>query len=166
MEVSINGFENYSITDDGQVISKHLNRPICQWVDNVGYKQVKLFKEGKWYYRRVHRLVAEHFIPNPENLPFVNHKKSGSEGKLDNSIHNLEWIDNGRNTQQGYDDGVYRNKYRIPVLVYNKNLELLYEFKSIRELSDTLNLNRKTVSNILNGTKLTNNYEYIFKYKS
>ena len=65
--------ERYEIFQDGTIISLITNKPICQWKDNVGYLQVKLKKNGKNYYKRVHRLVAEHFIPNPNGLPQVNH---------------------------------------------------------------------------------------------
>ena len=63
-------------------------KEICQWIDNVGYKQVNLFKNGKRYYKRVHRLVAEAFIPNDNNLPQVNHIDGD---KTNNTVQNLEW---------------------------------------------------------------------------
>ena len=61
-------------------------------------------KNGKRYKFRVHRLVAEAFIPNPDNLPMVNHK---DEDKLNNIASNLEWCDNTYNSQYPNDLGVY-----------------------------------------------------------
>lgn len=52
-------------------------------------------KNGKRRNYRIHRLVAETFIPNPDNLPMVNHK---DENKLNNEASNLEWCDNTYNT--------------------------------------------------------------------
>lgn len=160
----INGFEKYVIDENGNVFNKKdINKSICQWVDNVGYKQVVLYLNNKRKYMRIHRLVALAYIPNPDNLPQVNHIDGN---KLNNNIGNLEWSTNKDNTQHGYDNGLYYSKKRShPILVYDKTTkDLLYSFKSIRSLSETLNLNRKTVSSILNGTKKTNNYKYIFEY--
>lgn len=141
----------------------NLEKPICQWIDNVGYKQSVIRINGKKKYLRIHRLVAIAFIPNPENLPQVNHIDGN---KLNNNIGNLEWVDNKTNTKHGYDNGLYfSNKRSYPILVYDKySHELLYRFDSIRSLCENLKLNRKTVSSILNGTKSTNNYKYIFEY--
>ena len=69
-----------------------------------GYYSVDLMKNGKRYKFRVHRLVAEAFIPNPDNLPMVNHK---DEDRLNNIASNLEWCDNTYNSQYPNDLGVY-----------------------------------------------------------
>lgn len=76
-----------------------------------GYYSVDLMKDGKRYKFRVHRLVAEAFVPNPDNLPMVNHK---DEDRLNNIASNLEWCDNTYNSQYPNDLGVYcfdLNKY-------------------------------------------------------
>lgn len=157
----IEGF-NYLITSDGDVITLFLKtpRPICQWVDNTGYLQVKLKKGGKWYYRRVHRLVAEAFIPNPDNLPQVNHKNGN---KKECFSDNLEWMTNKENTQHGYDNDLYHSKRRcIGIEVYSKQGKYIITYKSIRETANELNINRKTLSRILFDGK-DNNYDYNFK---
>ena len=69
-----------------------------------GYYSVDLMKNGKRYKFRVHRLVAEAFIPNPDNLPQVNHK---DEDKVNNEASNLEWCDNTYNSQYPNDLSVY-----------------------------------------------------------
>lgn len=153
-------FENYLIDENGMIYNKRrLNKPINQFVDNVGYKQCILFLNGKKFYKRVHRLVAETYISNPEKLPQVNHKDGN---KLNNNVSNLEWVSNSQNTKHGYNNNLYLNKYRVSVNVYNKSGEFLEQFKSIRELSDKLKLNRKTVSRIIKGEK-SNNANYIFE---
>ena len=63
-----------------------------------GYHQVVLSKDGKHKNYRVNRLVAEAFLPNPFNLPFVNHK---NENKTDNRVENLEWCSAQYNVNYG-----------------------------------------------------------------
>ena len=160
IEKEIEGFENYIICTDGTVHNKK-GHNISRWKDNVGYLQVKLSKEGKWYYKRVHRLVAEAFIPNPHNLKQVNHIDGD---KTNNEVSNLEWIDNKNNTQHGYDNDLYHSKHRnIKIEVYDKiTHQLINTYKSIRETANELNINRKTLSRILFDDK-ENNYDYDFK---
>jgi len=148
------------VSDCGEIISLNINKPICQWVDNVGYLQVNLRKEGKKYYKRVHRIVAETFIPNPLNLPQVNHKDGN---KRNNNIDNLEWTNNKQNTLHGYQNNLYHsNKRSIKIEVFDKNNTYINTYKSIRETAEKLNINRKTLSRILFDNKI-NNYNYIFK---
>ena len=67
-------------------------------LDTKGYVMVSLKKDGKSSRHRIHRLVAQAFIPNPENLSQVNHK---DENKENNCIDNLEWCTNNYNGKYG-----------------------------------------------------------------
>ena len=86
------GFDYY-VSDLGHVKNKYGR--ILKPEIRTGYYSVDLMKNGKRYKFRIHRLVAEAFIPNPDNLPQVNHK---DEDKLNNEASNLEWCDNTYNT--------------------------------------------------------------------
>ena len=59
-----------------------------------GYPKVTLMRDGKKHERRIHKLVAEHFIPNPSNKPIVNHRDSD---RSNHTVDNLEWVDNSGN---------------------------------------------------------------------
>lgn len=89
----IKGYENlYEISNTGQVRSLcgrygKLNT-LKQGVGSRGYLLVTLCNHGKQKSVNVHRLVADAFIPNPDNLPCVNHK---DENKTNNNVSNLEW---------------------------------------------------------------------------
>ena len=84
------GFENlYLVSNLGNVYSIHSKKQL-KLKDNKGYYNVTLFKNGKRYYKIVHRLVAEAFIPNPNNFKEINHK---DENKINNNVDNLEWCD-------------------------------------------------------------------------
>ena len=134
---------------------------LSQWIDNVGYYQVAFRIDGKRKYIRVHRLIAETLLPNPENLQQIDHIDGD---KLNNKLSNLEWVSNATNTQRGYDN----NLYHLPTRAYaisaiEKETSKKYIFKSIRSCSESLHLNRKTLSAILNHKK-SNNYNYDFSY--
>lgn len=68
------------------------------YVDRKGYIILTLRKDGTQLSRRLHRMVAETFIPNPDNLPEVNHK---DENKLNNNVENLEWCTTLYNHEYG-----------------------------------------------------------------
>ena len=92
---------NYAITDDGKVWSFKSNKFLKQKIDKYGYACVSLRRNGKNWTVTVHRLVAEAFIPNPDNKPTVNHK---DENKLNNSVTNLEWMTVNENNNYGTDE--------------------------------------------------------------
>lgn len=73
-------------------------RILSQATIRKGYKQVQLSKDGTQTPKRVHRLVAEAFIPNPLNLPQINHKDCNPSN---NSVENLEWCDAKYNSNYG-----------------------------------------------------------------
>ena len=85
----IEEFPNYEISNLGNIKnSKGQLLKIGNRKSNSGYLQVRLSKNGKYYYRYLHRLIAEAFIPNPNNYRTINHIDGN---KLNNSIKNLEW---------------------------------------------------------------------------
>ena len=150
--------------DDVDVYKKQQNgtlRKLSKWVDNLGYYMVRFRVDGKKKYVRIHRLIAETLIPNPNNLPMVNHKDSN---KQNNDVTNLEWCVNSYNTQEAYDCNLYKSTYRCGVRAIHKESKEIFEFVSIRECATELGLNRKTITAILKGEKKTNNYDYYFEY--
>ena len=74
------------------------SRVLKQSVAGCGYLSVKLSKDGKVHRFNVHKLVAQAFIPNPDNLPEINHK---DENKLNNCVDNLEWCTSMYNANYG-----------------------------------------------------------------
>lgn len=89
MLYQIKGFENYSITQNGEVFNNKTGKrkAIFQNKKNK-YFYVDLWKQNRSHKIPIHRLIAETFIPNPENKPTVDHKNGD---RTDNSIQNLRW---------------------------------------------------------------------------
>ena len=71
--------------------------------NKYGYKEVALSKDGKTKTVLLHRLIATHFVDNPDNLPCVNHKNGI---KTDNRIENLEWVTRSQNTKHAYENNL------------------------------------------------------------
>jgi hypothetical protein len=82
----IKGFENYEVSNIGNVRNVETGRILKQSTDKKGYKKLGLRKDNVKYTSRVHRLVAEAFIPNPNNKQFVDHIDNKS-----NNVNNLRW---------------------------------------------------------------------------
>lgn len=87
----------YAITEDGRVWSYRSKKFLKPSVAS-GYLQVNLYNNGKRTFYRIHRLVALAYLPNPDNLPEVNHR---DENKQNNAVSNLEWCDHSYNINYG-----------------------------------------------------------------
>ena len=99
-----------SVNDNGRKYEKRVSgRQMKQCLKNNGYKSVSLTKDGVTKAFYVHRLVAEAFIPNPDNLPMVNHK---DEDKTNNFLENLEWCTAQYNNTYGNKAKRQANKIR------------------------------------------------------
>lgn len=85
----IKGVPGYGITNLGRVVNLKENWILKYKIDDVGYPKVTLFVNKKPVDKRIHRILAEAFIENPENLPQVNHIDGD---KTNFSIDNLEWV--------------------------------------------------------------------------
>ena len=108
------GFEEcYLVSDSGQVWSLRRHKALSPTIDRYGYEKVVLSKDGKSFYRTVHRLVAQAFVPNPNNLATVNHI---NENKTDNRAVNLEWLSIADNDNHGTRNArMADTKCRLPV---------------------------------------------------
>ena len=87
--MDIQGFNNYLIYPDGRVYNKKYERFVKTRKLKEDYEIVSLFNIKKCF-MSVSRLVAKHFIPNPDNLPLLRHKDGNT---LNNHMNNLEWVD-------------------------------------------------------------------------
>lgn len=116
----IPGYEEYySINEYGDVYSHRNKRVLIPEIGSNGYYSIELNVKGKAMRTHVHRLIAFTFLPNPLNLPCVNHK---DENKLNNHVSNLEWC-----TYQ------YNMNYGTAPARRRKSMEWFYRSEQIRE---------------------------------
>jgi hypothetical protein len=152
----IKGFEgSYQISDEGNVrsfkYSKEFPRYLKLSKNSCGYLLVALYNKGLKQYYYVHRLVAEAFIPNPENKPQVNHK-NGIRDK--NKTLNLEWATPSENARHGYvelgrkalkGENSCRSK-----LTEEQVLEIRRSSLSEKELASIYSVNQASINNVKN----------------
>ena len=98
---------DYEITRDGVVINKRWNRIVKPQPNGKGYLRIQV--GGKFHF--VHRLVAQLYVPNPENKPQVNHIDGN---KMNNRADNLEWVTNQENRNHAIKNGLHISGEKCP----------------------------------------------------
>lgn len=133
--------------------------------DVGGYLICDLCKNSKYKTIAVHRLVAQAFIPNPDNLPEINHKDEvktnncvfvNKDGSVDLDKSNLEWCDSKYNKNYGTAIQRRAEKLSIPVLQLDINTgRVISEYPSAREAERQLNISQGSISKCCNGKQKT-----------
>lgn len=127
---TFNGTEtDYSVSTEG-IVRKDTTNYILSQSSQQDYKFVTLSINGKQKRMRVHRMVAETFLLNPENKPYVNHK-DGNRGN--NNLDNLEWVTPSENTQHAVNTGLFVSGRARPVIQYSLNGDEMATFESATE---------------------------------
>ena len=150
----IDGFDNYLISKKGEIFSKHSKRKLSVYKVN-GYPSIRICKNGKAYFKNIHRLLALTFIPNPENLPEVNHIDGN---RSNNDLKNLEWVTTSRNQIHAYEIGLTKPRKGEQSssfkLTYKEIQEIRHKWdckiKNQKELSIEYNVHRNYISEIVN----------------
>jgi hypothetical protein len=112
-------------------------------INNRGYLAVRLSRNGETKTKFIHKLLAQAFIPNPDNKPFVNHKNGI---KTDIKLENLEWVTHSENIQHAYNTGLISPKGKLIIDKCSGRM-----FVNIHEASCIYNINPNTLRNYLNG---------------
>ena len=139
----------YAITPEGEVWSYKRKKFLKPVADGKGYLFVRLCKNGISKPYKVHRLVAEAYLPNPENLPQVDHIDGN---KMHNFLNNLQWITNRDNV---------RKSINKPILQFTLDGEFVREWECAYDVGKEVNGN---ICNCLKG-KRKSACGFIWKYK-
>lgn len=155
---NIEGYEGlYQVSNMGRVKSlKWGKERILRPIDNKGYLLVQLWKNKKGKFYLVHRLVSRAFIPNPDNLPFINHR---DECKTNNFVDNLEYCDREYNVNYG--TAIQRRSKTV--YQYTLDGELVKEYPSTHDVERQLGYAQSHISKCCNGKRKTA-YGYIWSY--
>lgn len=148
----IKGYEDrYLIGNTGLVFSKISDRLLTPKIDRYGYKTIGLSRNGKVKWFTVHRLVAIAFVPNPNNLPTVNHK---DENKLNCRSDNLEWATVRYNDNYGTRNKRMANsKKKNPIAQYDIEMNLICIHLGIKDAQRNTGVNRNSIRDVCRGNR-------------
>lgn len=151
----------YYISEYGDVYSVKNNIILHQFLDKNGYYYIS-FRSGKEEKKiKIHRIVAETYIENPENKPQVNHKNGI---KTKNHKSNLEWATASENTQHSFDIGLQIPKYKT-VYQYDLNNNFIAKYKSLKEAAKITNTNINGIIAVCKKNKRYTANNYVWKYE-
>ena len=171
----VKGYEGlYQVSNFGRVKScqrkvnrlghlKTINERILKNVldRSTGYYCVGISKNGKGKKIAVHRLVAEAFLPNPTNLPFINHK---DEIRTNNNVENLEWCTIQYNNTYGTIIEKLRNSKGTTILQYDLQGNFIKKWNSSMAIQRELNISQSNIIKCCNN-KRNHSGGYVWKYE-
>lgn len=140
------GYRRYRVSNRGRVKNKKTNKVLKPYLTNRGYLTVGFWVEGKKKRLSVHRLVAEVFIPNPQNKPEVNHINGC---KTDNNLCNLEWCSRRENVIHTFRNGLQETKLSKKLVLEMRQYRK--QGLSLREVGKLIGVSHSTVWEIEQG---------------
>lgn len=153
----INDFPNYLVSDLGNIKTRKTNKLRKSSVGKRGYIVISLRKDNKTYLRTLHRLVAQAFIPNPDNLLEINHKDGN---KVNNELVNLEWVTTKDNNIHARMTGLHESDGDKAVIQLDKYGNVIRVYKSVSEASRVTNICRCNINAVIHEYKNKSGYTY------
>ena len=141
-------YKNYLVYEDGRIYSKRFKKFLTPKKNWDGYHRIQIWENNKCQMIAWHRVIAEAFIPNPENKPFVNHKNGI---KTDNRVENLEWVTQKENIRHAWNTGLAKRQKNNPktskqIDCYDLFMRFIKTYPSTMEIERTLGIPHNYVS--------------------
>lgn len=143
-------FPNYAVNKLGQVKYIPTGRIRANSIWKRWYPVVSVKKDGKDYLRTIHRFIAKAFIPNPEWKREVNHI---DWDKTNNKVENLEWATPRENAMHARRTGLHKSDGDMAVICYDRDMNKLWEYKSIAAASRATWANRSAIAKVCRRLK-------------
>lgn len=167
---AVSSNSNYEVSNTGKVRRVGSENDHSTRENARGYMVTDLYREGVRCHARVHRLVAEEFVPNPDNKPEVNHIDGN---KKNNTASNLEWVTKKENCRHAWNTGLVKPSYSMRGKC-NPNagrkgkpfriVETGEVFDTLKECEDAINGNNRHINDCLRGRQNTHrgyHFEYV-----
>lgn len=167
---TIEDYPNYMVSNMGRVKAINWHREgkekeMKPYTTYKGYLRLRLTKDGKSKQFQIHRLVAEAFIPNPENKPYIDHINTD---RTDNRVENLRWVTNKENcnnpiSKQNYSKG-NKGKTSVPILQFTKDGEFVRKWNSMSDAEQELGIKSRLSKYCSNKYGRKSAGGYIWRY--
>ena len=179
MSVPILNYPEYLVEQNGDIYSTRTKKYLKPSRASNGYFSVELFNKNGSKRFLVHRIVANAYIPNPNNLPQINHK---DENRGNNAVENLEWCTAKYNMNYGegaktrhskidyskpvYKENAIKNAMSVkkPIFQYTKDGKFVARYDSAADAARVLGVNNTHISEAAKGKRKTSN-GYIWKFE-
>lgn len=149
---AIEQYPHYLINEAGEIFSLYYKKILRSCVSSTGYARVTLVENGKNHFVAVHRLVANAFVDNPNNLPCVNHK---DENKLNNKASNLEWCTYQYNNTYHQRHMKAGAQLRKAVLQFDSDGKLKAIYDSAKAAGDATGIRKEWIARAARGERKT-----------
>lgn len=153
---------NYLVSDDGRIKSKRFNKILTPKKNWDGYLRIQIWKDNKNRFVSWHRIIAETYVPNPENKPFINHKNGN---KQDNRAENLEWCTQQENIIHAWKTGLSKShnndkKLSKPVIQLDLFDNVIGKYPSMMEAERQTGINHSNICYACKHLSVSKGYKW------